>query len=634
VPESLHALIAARLDALDPADRSLLQDGAVLGQTFPVTALSALNGEAPQVLEARLRALARREMVMLDTDPRSPERGQWGFTQALIREVAYATLSKKDRRVRHLAAARHFESMGDEEVGVLATHYVDAYLASPPGPEAESVATQARIALRAAADRASALGSHDQAVAYITRAMEVTPERADQADLLERVGNEQWLGGRLADSAATYARAADAYRDAGDDLGAVRATVARGGAYASRFDHHAAVETLESVAEEVARVGDATLRVRFEAQLGRAYMFADQTQLSLQAIERALIEAESLGLIHEIADALVTKGVLFTNLGRIREAIGLLETGDRLAKTIGNVTIQTRAAVNLTATLTAIDPRAAVEVAQQASETSRRLGLRHSMVILVGNGGEAAVVTGDVSWAMPAIDELLAAQLDASTRGALLSIAIPVHVLLGREYQGDLDDLAAIVAGGLSGPEPSLLIGRMWVAFCTGDLAAVGEFARGVAAVSLGNAPGSFALAARAAVLDGRADHVRSALDGLAATGVRGPTIDGQRSVAEAGLLALEGRWTEASPLLSASIRAASDSGLLFDLTLAWLAVLAVAPPGEILAERAETEARALIEQTGFIALRPLLDRLVNQRGSANTSPATAARTTTSKTPA
>jgi hypothetical protein len=211
---------------------------------------------------------------------------------------------------------------------------------------------------------------------------------------------------------------------------------------------------------------------------------------------------------------------------------------------------------------------------------------------------------------------LLAGQLDPSTKGALLSVAIPMHALLGREYQAELDDMVTLFGGGVTGYDPSLLLARMWAAFAAGDLGAIADIAPRVAAMSVLNAPPALALAARVAVLQRRADRVRAALDGLAATGIRGPTIDGQRAVAEAGLLALEGDWQGAASLLSTAIRAASDNGLLFDVTLAWLAVIAVAPAGDSLAERAQAEVGVLIEQTGFIALRPLLERLVRERGS------------------
>ena len=90
IPPTLHALIAARLDALAAEDRGLLQDASVLGKSFTPDGLGAISGLARQSLEPRLRELARKEFLELDADPRSPERGMYTFTQAMIREVAYA----------------------------------------------------------------------------------------------------------------------------------------------------------------------------------------------------------------------------------------------------------------------------------------------------------------------------------------------------------------------------------------------------------------------------------------------------------------------------------------------------------------------------------------------------------------
>ena len=100
VPETLHALIAARLDGLEPAERSLLQDASVIGLSFAADAL-AVAGLPSEEVERHLRNLTRRELIALDVDPRSPERGQYRFVQGLIKEVAYGTLAKRDRRARH-----------------------------------------------------------------------------------------------------------------------------------------------------------------------------------------------------------------------------------------------------------------------------------------------------------------------------------------------------------------------------------------------------------------------------------------------------------------------------------------------------------------------------------------------------
>ena len=105
-------------------------------------------------LEPRLRRLVRRELLVARGGPASPERGQYAFVQALIREVAYNTLAQRDRKARHLAAARYFESArrATSSPAALAGHYVAAFRNAPEGPEASALAAQARVALRAAAD--------------------------------------------------------------------------------------------------------------------------------------------------------------------------------------------------------------------------------------------------------------------------------------------------------------------------------------------------------------------------------------------------------------------------------------------------------------------------------------------------
>ncbi|MEO7197430.1 MAG: adenylate/guanylate cyclase domain-containing protein, partial [Solirubrobacterales bacterium] len=175
VPWSLTALITARLDGLAPEDRTLVHDAAVLGLSFTTAALAAVSGVDENALARHLSVLVRREVFTLEVDLRSPERGQYAFVQALIREVAYNTLAKGDRKTRHLAAARFFESLGSDELaGALAGHYLAANRNATPGPEAEALGAQARIALRVAAERAIALGSHDQAVTFLEEALTVT----------------------------------------------------------------------------------------------------------------------------------------------------------------------------------------------------------------------------------------------------------------------------------------------------------------------------------------------------------------------------------------------------------------------------------------------------------------------------
>ncbi len=107
---------------------ALIQDAAAYGQSFTIAGLAAVSGTDEAELEPRLARLVHAELLTRTVDPRSPERGQYAFVQALIREVAYNTLSKAARKARHLAAARYFESLGSDELaGALAGHYLAAF---------------------------------------------------------------------------------------------------------------------------------------------------------------------------------------------------------------------------------------------------------------------------------------------------------------------------------------------------------------------------------------------------------------------------------------------------------------------------------------------------------------------------
>ena len=230
MPASLHALIASRLDGLEAADRSLLQAASVIGKTFSVDALAAVSGQAHRRRAPRLRELVRREMLTLEADPRSPEQGQYGFVQGLIREVAYGTLAKRDRRRLHIAAARYFEALDDEGIaGALAEHYVAAYKAQPEGPEGDAVAAQARVALRGAAERARSLGSFVQAMRFLEQALEVTtdPARAGAAPCRGR--RRRLYAGYVEEPIAHTATALELAREVGDRRRSWRRSSVRAG---------------------------------------------------------------------------------------------------------------------------------------------------------------------------------------------------------------------------------------------------------------------------------------------------------------------------------------------------------------------------------------------------------------------
>ena len=110
-----------------------------------------------------LAELLRREVLSVSADPLSPERGSYRFAQQMLRQVAYETLSRRDRKGRHLAVAAHlrtaFPRDGEEVADVIAQHYLDALAAVPDDPDMAGLREQAISALMRAAERAERTGA-------------------------------------------------------------------------------------------------------------------------------------------------------------------------------------------------------------------------------------------------------------------------------------------------------------------------------------------------------------------------------------------------------------------------------------------------------------------------------------------
>ena len=374
VPETLHALVAARIDANDPEDRALLADGAVLGQSFTVAALGGMTGQSSEALQPGLERLVRRELLIRDDDPRSPERGQYRFVQAVVREVAYDTLSKTDRRTKHLAAARFFEGTGDEELtGVLATHYLEALRATPAGPEADTLGAQARIALRAAADRANALNAWSVAHHHLSAAAEITTDPRERASLLLALAHASFrlIRPETPDIALEAARLAEA----SGDRGTLNQARARAGAYYNHVLLSAqALAVLEPAAAELdeAEAGAGIVL----AELARSYMLMDRMVESEFQAGRALRAAGPRRETGVIANALNTLGAALPTLGRRDEAIALLRGAMALADSAGHIDQALRARNNLLASSTDDMPLGeALPVMDEAVEIAGRYGM-------------------------------------------------------------------------------------------------------------------------------------------------------------------------------------------------------------------------------------------------------------------
>ena len=191
VPETLQALAAARLDNLDASERKLLQDAAVLGISFFPAGVAAVSERPDAEVRRMLDALVDKQVLGREDDQRSGEQGQYHFLQALLRTIALGTLSRRDRKARHLAAAQHLgRAYGDatEIAEVLASHYLDAVEADPEAPDADAIRGRARETLATAGHRAVSVALGAEARRYFERAATLARDEPERAELLAEAG--------------------------------------------------------------------------------------------------------------------------------------------------------------------------------------------------------------------------------------------------------------------------------------------------------------------------------------------------------------------------------------------------------------------------------------------------------------
>jgi tetratricopeptide (TPR) repeat protein len=274
-----------------------------------------------------LAELVRKEVLSVQADPRSPERGQYGFLQDLVKRVAYETLSKRDRKERHLAVAAWYESSwGGEEgdvVEVIAAHYLEAYNLAPQDPDADRVRDRAADVLFQAGERAASLAANTEAERYFEQAARLVPEGARQAEMHERAGQMAARAGRYTVATGHLERAIALYDGENMPHPAARALSRLGLLESVSGQLDQSVQRMERAFAVLANDPPdddlATLAVR----LGSLLLFKGDTETSAKRIGTALDIAEKLGLPEILSQALNVKAMLAMQHRHGEEAMAL-----------------------------------------------------------------------------------------------------------------------------------------------------------------------------------------------------------------------------------------------------------------------------------------------------------------------
>lgn len=469
VPSSLHALLASRLDALPPEARSIAAVASVVGSSFPKEALVGVSGRGEDEVATALAELVRRDVLEIVADPLSPERGAYRFSQEMLRQVAYETLSKKDRKLRHLAVATHlraaFPNDGEEIADAIARHYLDSLQGASAEPDAEQIKAEALGFLERAAQRAARSGAPLRAAQLYATASEIaSPERSP--GLSEQAANSSTEAAHL-EMALTHARAAyEGYELLGELRAAARARAIEGRAL-QQVGRLAAARSTLNKALEVLRTDpdpDTVTALRYLAGVER---FDGNATTARQLIDEALDLGQALGVsTTELAMLFTTSGIVAGLSDQLAVATAHLREAARLAERAGDFAALGRAQLNLAdALIRSGDPEACSEASRSAMRHVRRSGQRRVLGAAAVNLVIALLELEAWDEAAAVLDEAEADHLAevnpqrgwlAALRGDAERLAVQQEVVSSRRESEDaqdktdlavLDALAALCEG-------------------------------------------------------------------------------------------------------------------------------------------------------------------------------------------
>jgi class 3 adenylate cyclase/tetratricopeptide (TPR) repeat protein len=446
VPPTIHALLSARLDALQDEERYVLECASVIGHDFEWEALGELSPDRRRPSGARLAALVRNELIR----PHDLIEDTFSFRHALIRDAAYGRLPKELRSELHERFAHWLDGRGDEFEEIVGYHLEQAYRwvveLGPPDERALGLAERAAERLTSSARRARARGDGPAAANLFERAAALLPaDDLRRLELLPLLGRALREAGRMERAESALSEAVERARAAGEEVLAADASLALvdlrlHSTAATRQEALAEVETATRIFR---RHGDDAGLARALALGGQLRFWGGEMAAALDDLERAALHARAAGDRHQEAECLqYVLAVVYWGPTPVEEALGLV--ADVESRVQGNRRLDV-AVLNGRARLEAMEgrfdaARAVIARAAARAEGGREVE-RYSHVSTAA--GMIELLAGD---AVAAERELRPACERLEEMGELGYLSSAVPLLLEALYRQGRDEEALLLS--------------------------------------------------------------------------------------------------------------------------------------------------------------------------------------------
>ena len=425
IPPSVQAVLAARLDTLPAEEKRLAQDAAVVGRIFWDVVVAHLAQAAREPTRELIRRLRIKDLVVQRSPSSLAEAAEYGFRHALIRDVAYDSLPKRDRSRLHRDIAGWAEAeLSDrlEEFAELIAGHLAAALAyeeefSADGDEdlrllrGLTMRAALRAARRAAAISQLAAAGHWLKLAVdLARTLQVPPR--EMATLAREYAEVAWENSDAREREAVLAAAIDGLQALPDRTAADVELLAglreqRGKALYEADDADAARDLLLAAIADLEPGPPSAARAALLDRLGWTFWRAGRVEEAVPILERAIAEARACSCEPTLRWATHNLGASLAFLEHQDEAVALLEESFRMAREAEDRGLLMRCYINLPAVRYGRgDPLGPlIDMLDDGLRTARRAAATHSLAWLAGNRAEFSREMGRLDEALAHADE-------------------------------------------------------------------------------------------------------------------------------------------------------------------------------------------------------------------------------------
>jgi tetratricopeptide (TPR) repeat protein len=322
LPETVQALIAARLDTLAPQDKTLLQDAAVFGKVFWLGAVAAMGSISQEKVRVGLAQLQRKELIRATRLSAVEGELEYSFWHALIRDVAYAQIPRASRSRRHRAAAEWIQALAGDRAAdraeLIAYHFTQALVHARAArePDLAELEGSTRHALVLAGDSTMGL-EVARAEAYYRQALELYPPGTPgRARVVARAARAAFQAGRVAEAAGAYQEAIAGFAAEGEVVGQGEALNRLSSVLWNQGEARRARDTLVRAVALLEQAQPGPELCSAYAQLAMDRVMSGHPEQALGWADKALALADELGgLPEERLRALDSRGVARGDLG-------------------------------------------------------------------------------------------------------------------------------------------------------------------------------------------------------------------------------------------------------------------------------------------------------------------------------